>query len=167
MKLISLIGYSGSGKTYFIEHAIKLLKERLNINSGVFKNVYMHMVDIEGKDSNRFLVNGASFALIKNKFNNHALFFNNAIDFGILIDWIRKGPFEFDILFIEGFRNLKIPSILCVDKEEDIKPQITKDVKLISGIMATNKDYPIKYFDIPIIDIEKSFKLFVEIFEVK
>ena len=121
MKVISLIGYSGSGKTFFIEHAIKLLKENLNLNSGVIKNVYMHSVDIEGKDSHRFLANGANFALIKNRFDNYALFFNNSIDFEILIEWIKKGPFEFDILFIEGFRNLKLPSVLCVNKEEDIE----------------------------------------------
>ena len=167
MKLISLIGYSGSGKTFFIEHAIKLLKENLNLNSGVIKNVYMHLVDIEGKDSHRFLAKGASFALIKNKFNHHALFFNNAIDFESIIDWIKKGPFEFDILFIEGFRNLKIPIILCVNKEEDIEPQISDEVKLISGIITKTDDYPKEYYGIPIMDIEKNFKLFIKTFEIK
>jgi len=167
MKLISIIGYSGSGKTFFIEHAIKLLKERLNVNSGVIKNVYMHLVDIEGKDSHRFLVSGAKFALIKNKFNNHALFFNGSIDFDKLIEWLKVGPFDFDILFIEGFRNLKIPSILCVKNEEDIESQTKSEVKLISGIITKNRDYSKKYFDIPIIDIEKNFKIYVEKFEIE
>jgi molybdopterin-guanine dinucleotide biosynthesis protein MobB len=166
MKLISLIGYSGSGKTFFIEHAIKLLKEKLNINSGVIKNVYIHLVDIEGKDSHRFLANGANFALIKNKFNHHALFFNKTIEFDLLIDWIKKGPFEFDILFIEGFRNLKLPSVLCVNKEEDIDPQISNEVKLISGNITITEGTK-KYYEIPIIDIEKNFESFVKTFEIK
>jgi molybdopterin-guanine dinucleotide biosynthesis protein MobB len=167
MKFISIIGYSGSGKTFFIEHAIKLLKERLSLRSGVFKNVYMHSVDIEGKDSHRFLVSGAKFALIKNKFNNHALFFNSSIDFNRLIEWLEKGPFDFDILFIEGFRNLKIPSILCVKNEEDIETQISSEVKLISGIITKNEDYSKKYVEIPIIEIEKNFKIFIEKFGIE
>ena len=167
MKVISVIGYSGSGKTFFIEYAIKLLKDNLNLNSGVIKNVYMHLVDIEGKDSYRFLANGANFALIKNKFNHHALFFNKTIDIDILIDWIKKGPFKFDILFIEGFRNLKLPSVLCVNKEEDIEPQISNKVKLISGIITKYKDSSKKYYEIPIIDIEKNFESFIRTFEIK
>lgn len=167
MKIISLIGYSGSGKTFFIEHAIKLLKEQLDLNSGVIKNIHTHSVDVEGKDSNRFLNSGADFALIKNDKRQNALFFNNKFDrdLELFIRWIERGPFEVNVLFIEGFRNLEIPSILCVQKKADIKPQISSKVKLISGMISTKKEFLQKYLEIPIINIEKNFPTFIKTFE--
>lgn len=167
MKLISLIGYSGSGKTFFIEHAIKILKTQLNLNSGVIKNVHTHPVDIEGKDSYRFMTSGTEFALIKNNKKQNALFFNKNLDLDQLIEWIEKGPFEVDVIFIEGFRNLKIPSILCVQNEADIKSQISNEVKLISGLITIKKGYPKKYHEIPAINIENDFQIFKKTFEIE
>ncbi|MHA2399095.1 MAG: GTP-binding protein, partial [Promethearchaeota archaeon] len=39
IKIIDIIGYSGSGKTYFIMNAIKLIKKQLSYNMAVIKNV--------------------------------------------------------------------------------------------------------------------------------
>ena len=167
MKLISLIGYSGSGKTFFIEHAIKILKEQLNLNSGVIKNVHTHPVDIERKDSHRFMTSGAEFALIKNNKKQNALFFNKNLDLEYFLEWIEKGPFEADVLFIEGFRELRIPSILCVQNESEIKSQISNEVKLISGLISTKKGFSKKYHEIPIINIEKDFQIFKKTFEIE
>lgn len=167
MKLISLIGYSGSGKTFFIERAIKILKDQLNLNSGVIKNVHTHPVDVEGKDSHRFMTNGAEFALIKNNKKQNALFFNKILNLEHLVEWIEKGPFEIDILFIEGFRDLRIPSILCVKNEADIKSQISNEVKLISGLISTQKGFSKKYYNIPTINIENDFHIFKKKFEIE
>ncbi|TFG23200.1 MAG: hypothetical protein EU532_13695 [Promethearchaeota archaeon] len=167
MKTISLIGYSGSGKTFFIEQAIKKLKDQLNLNSGVIKNVHTHPVDVEGKDSHRFIVSGAEFALIKNNKKQNALFFNKIVDLELLIEWIEKGPFEVDVLFIEGFRNLQISSILCVQNEADIKSQISNEVKLISGLISTKKDFTKKYHEIPVINIENDFQIFKGTFQIE
>lgn len=166
MKIISLIGYSGSGKTFCIEYAIKKLKDELNMICGVIKNIHTHPVDVEGKDSHRFMAIGAEFALIKNNKNHNALFFNMNIDLKLLIEWMERGPFEFDVLFIEGFRDLQTSSILCVQDEADIKPQISNKVKLISGLISSNKGYPKMYQEIPIINIEKDFHIFKNTFEI-
>ena len=49
MKLINVIGYSGSGKTHLIAYAIKKLKSDLDLAITVIKNVHTHKIDIEGK----------------------------------------------------------------------------------------------------------------------
>ncbi|GAH53371.1 unnamed protein product, partial [marine sediment metagenome] len=54
MKIISVIGYSGSGKTYIIEKIIRKLKFELDIEVDVIKYIHEHRVDEKGKDSFRF-----------------------------------------------------------------------------------------------------------------
>ena len=84
-----------------------------------------------------------------------------------LIKWIELGPFKVDLVFIEGFKNLRYPTILCVEKFSDIENQVGEDVKMISGrIMnsAIPDDHDLK---LPLIDIEKEFKKFLEIFGIK
>ena len=54
MIIISVIGYSGSGKTHFIQKAIKRLKTEFNFEVVVIKNVHQHKIDEEGKDSYKF-----------------------------------------------------------------------------------------------------------------
>jgi len=51
MKIISVIGYSGSGKTYLIEKIIRKLKVELNLEVSVIKYIHEHRVDEKGKDS--------------------------------------------------------------------------------------------------------------------
>ncbi|TFG17052.1 MAG: molybdopterin-guanine dinucleotide biosynthesis protein MobB, partial [Promethearchaeota archaeon] len=51
MNIISVIGYSGTGKTHFILNALDLLKKVKNYNGAVIKNIHEHQIDKEGKDS--------------------------------------------------------------------------------------------------------------------
>ena len=72
IKIIDIIGYSGSGKTYFIMNAIKLIRKQLNYNVAVIKNVKHHQIDKKGKDSYIFTESGASYSAIKNNQNVHS-----------------------------------------------------------------------------------------------
>lgn len=47
MKIISLIGFSGSGKTTFITNAIRFFKKKLNYDVAVIKYIHEHRVDKE------------------------------------------------------------------------------------------------------------------------
>ena len=167
IKVISLFGYSGSGKTWFIENAIKKLKSRFDFNIGVIKNVHEHPVDIEGKDSSKFIKAGANLSIIKNKFHEGAIFFTDEMDIQSFIIWIVKSPFELDLLFLEGFRGLSYPSILCIHNPDDIQTQLSKNVKLISGYITTQNDSLNHYDQIPVIDINKEFEDFIKIFNLE
>ena len=67
IKVINVIGYSRSGKTFFILNAINLLKKNLNFNVAVIKNIHDHQIDEEGKDSYEFSRYGAKYSITKNQ----------------------------------------------------------------------------------------------------
>ena len=92
MKIINIIGYSGSGKTHLIEYFIKKLKNEFNFEVSVVKNIHEHRIDEEGKDSFKFSEAGALFSVIKNKFNQNAIYLNKKISIDALINWLNKSP---------------------------------------------------------------------------
>lgn len=161
------MGYSGSGKTSFITSAIKLFKKKLNYNVAVIKNVKHHQVDNKGKDSYKFTEAGAKFSMIQNVHNETAIFMK--LDEGKLqkyIKWLINGPFKLDLLFTEGFRNLNNPTVLCISNLDEIKGQITENVKMISGIICSKGLVERQISNLPIVDIESQFSMFLNLFKI-
>ena len=168
IKIIDVIGYSGSGKTHLITNAIKLFKKQLNYNVVVIKNVKHHQIDKEGKDSHKFTESGAIYSIIKNNTNDVGIFLKKKEDnFEEIYDWLQKGPSNVDLLLTEGFRHMNNPTILCVSKVDDIESQINENVKLISGIICSSILNIESFTEIPILDLEKEFQRFLEIFKIK
>ena len=168
LKIISVIGYSGSGKTNFITTAIKFLKENLKFNVAVVKNIKHHQIDEKGKDSNKFSEAGASYSVIRNEKNEFAIFFKNEeIRLEELFKWLENGPFKLDIVITEGFRNLNQPTVLCSSNLKEIKEQLSENVKMISGVICSKDNSNKKILDLPIIDINSHFSRFLDIFGIK
>ena len=166
-KIISVIGYSGSGKTNFITTAIKFFKENLNYNVAVIKNVKHHQIDENGKDSYKFTTAGATYSVIRNEKNENAIFFKNEdIKLEELFNWLENGPFKLDIVITEGFRNLNKPTDLCISNINEIEEQVTKIVKMVSGVICSKDLKDTEISDLPIIDIKSQFSKFLEIFEI-
>jgi len=161
-----VIGYSGSGKTHLIEFLIKKFKTELNLEVSVVKYIHEHRIDEEGKDSFKFSEAGAVFSVIKNKFNQNAIYLNKKISLEALIDWLNKSPFNVDLIIIEGFRDAPYPTILCVKEFKDIEVQLNKNVKLISGLIALNKISKEREDQIPIFSIQQNFKRFINKFNI-
>ncbi|MHA1914885.1 MAG: molybdopterin-guanine dinucleotide biosynthesis protein B [Promethearchaeota archaeon] len=167
IKIIDIIGYSGTGKTYFIMNAIKLFKQQLSYNVAVIKNVKHHQIDEKGKDSYIFTETGASYSLIKNNNNDMGIFLNtNDLPIEEIISWLQKGPDKIDLLLTEGFRNLNNPTVLCISSIDHIEPQLNKNIKMISGIICNNISEEKIIRDFPIVDIEKDFQEFRKIFGI-
>ncbi|KKN39352.1 hypothetical protein LCGC14_0744210 [marine sediment metagenome] len=164
-KIIDVIGYSGSGKTFFITTTIKLLKEKLDFNVAVIKNVKHHPIDKIGKDSYLFRENGASYSVIQNNHLETAIFINRkGNNIRELLQWLNNGPYKIDLLLTEGFRNLHHPTVLCVSKFEDIQDQFNESINMISGIICVKGVDKEIYMNLPILDIQKNFSEFLEIF---
>ena len=166
MKVISVIGYSGSGKTHLIEFIIKKFTTEFNLEVSVVKNIHEHRIDEEGKDSFKFSEAGAVFSVIKNKFNQNAIYLNKEISLDTLINWLNKSPYKVDLIIIEGFRNVSYPTILCVKELQDIDAQLNENVKLISGLITLNKVIEEKESQIPIFSIQQNFERFTKIFNI-
>ncbi|MFX0077247.1 MAG: molybdopterin-guanine dinucleotide biosynthesis protein B [Candidatus Hermodarchaeota archaeon] len=166
MKIISVIGYSSSGKTYLIEKLIRKLKLELNLEVVVIKYIHEHQIDEEGKDSFKFSKSGAIFSIIQNKLGETAIFLKKEINHEDLISWLNKNPFKLDVIFFESFRNTSYPTILCVDDLKHIEAQLNENVKMISGLITINNDAYYKDVALPIINVEKNFREFCKIFEI-
>ena len=166
MKMISVIGYSGSGKTHLIEFIIKKFKTEFNLEVSVVKNIHEHRIDEEGKDSFKFSEAGAVFSIIKNKFNQNAIYLKKEISIDALVNWLNKSPYKVDLVIIEGFRNVSYPTILCVKELQDIDAQLSNNVKLISGLITLNKFSEERDFQIPIFSIQQNFERFTKIFNI-
>jgi molybdopterin-guanine dinucleotide biosynthesis protein B len=167
MKFISLIGYSGSGKTHFITTAINRLKLSLDLSIIVIKDVHIHSVDTPGKDSFEFSNAGADFSIIKNKDDEIAIFFKKDIPLEKIIDWISKLLDDIDLVFFEGFRGLKVPGVLCAKNFEEIESQLNSNIKMISGLISNKIERETVVKKIPIINIESEFERFLEIFAIQ
>jgi len=168
IKIIDVIGYSGSGKTYLISKAIRLLKKQLNYNVAVIKNVKHHQIDIKGKDSHKYTESGAKYSIIRNNANDFGIFLKTKDDnLEIIYDWLNIGPINIDLLFTEGFRDLNHPTILCVKKLDEIESQLNKNVRIISGIICSNNLNEDNFRGIPILDLENQFQEVLKIFKIK
>ncbi|MHA1292389.1 MAG: molybdopterin-guanine dinucleotide biosynthesis protein B [Promethearchaeota archaeon] len=161
------MGNSGSGKTYFIVNAIRILKSMFNFNIAVIKNIHEHQIDKKGKDSFQYTKAGANFAITKNIYNETTIFLKRKIEFETLIEWINKSPYSIEILFTEGFRDLSYPAILCLKNFNEINNQLTPNIRMISGLFLKNKTHEAIHLGIPIIDINKNFNKFLEIFNIR
>jgi len=166
MKIISVIGYSGSGKTYLIEKIIRKLKVELNLEVSVIKYIHEHRIDERGKDSFRFSESGAVFSIINNKFGESAIFLKKEINLDELIIWLDQSPFNMEIIIFESFRNLPYPTILCVKELKDVKEQFTENVKMISGLITKSEITQSEEVDLPVVDLDKDFKEFCKIFKI-
>ncbi len=165
--IISVIGYSGSGKTNFITTAMKLLKKKFNYNVAVIKNVKHHPVDKKGKDSYKFTEAGATYSVIQNDNNETAIFLKKEkISMEELLKFLKNGPFKVDIVFTEGFRNLNNPTVLCISNLDEVEEQLTKDVKMVSGVICSKNLNNKNISDLLIVDIESQFSRFLEIFNI-
>ena len=167
IKVISIVGYSGSGKTFFILNAIRLLREHLNYKVAVIKYIHEHEIDKKGKDSYNFIEEGAFYSITKNIYNETTIFMKKEITIEQIVKWLEISPFRVDIVFAEGFRDLNYPTILCVKQSNQIGLEMNGNVKIISGLIVKNEDYENIDMDLPILDVTKDFGKILEIFEIK
>lgn len=161
-----MIGYSNSGKTHLIEISTKLLKQHLNFNTAVIKNIHEHKIDKEGKDTYRFINAGAIYAITRNIYYETTIFTRKELSIIDLIKWLKISPLNIDIIFIEGFRELEFPTILCIKDIKEIEEQINENIKMISGIICKESNIKKKYSNLPLIGIDKNFDKFLQIFNI-
>ncbi len=112
--VIQIVGYSQTGKTTLLEKLIEILIKK-NFTILAIKSAQTHSYDYSTKDSDRFLRAGAQAS---------AVFFKNLIQLSfskqnspeLEINKIIK-TFNYDFVFVEGFKDLSFPKILtCSEK---------------------------------------------------
>ncbi len=119
--IISFIGWSGSGKTTFLEKLIPILRGR-GLRVAVLKSDgHEFQMDREGKDTFRFSAAGAECVAIANS-RHAAILENRPISFGELCSHVRN----VDLILAEGWYAQPLPrievfrghdSLRCADPE--------------------------------------------------
>ncbi|MCF0142033.1 MAG: molybdopterin-guanine dinucleotide biosynthesis protein B, partial [Parasporobacterium sp.] len=111
-KLISFIGYSGSGKTTFIEKLVAELKSR-GLKVAVIKHdAHEFIIDKEGKDTYRYYENGADVVAIFSGTQTAIYGRVEQLDPDKAINaFLDNFSPHIDIVIVEGWRDANVPKI--------------------------------------------------------
>lgn len=143
MKVFTLTGLSGSGKTTTIECLIKELKKR-GYSVGTVKEIHYEKftIDTEGKNTYRHRQAGANTVTARGLKETDVLYKGKMPIYDIL------SHYNEDYVILEGVRDAIVPEI-CVCKQNDT-PQITDLTFAISGKYALSGQE--SYAGLPVID---------------
>lgn len=114
-RIISFVGFSGSGKTTFIEQLIKIIKAR-GFSAAVIKHdAHRFQMDREGKDTYRFYEAGSDCVAISSEEKCAVISRNETCpDVHQMISML---PGEYDVIIVEGYRMSDLPKIGVSRKE--------------------------------------------------
>jgi molybdopterin-guanine dinucleotide biosynthesis protein MobB len=123
-----ICGWSGSGKTTLLESAVPhLCKKGLKV--AVLKHTHHEIhVDHPGKDSDRLFRSGADVFLTGSQ---EGLVRSHEAGPSSLAAMLSSLPLKYDLVLMEGHKNLPIPKVWLVDSAQSTAPQE------IEGIVAT------------------------------
>ncbi|MBQ9815507.1 MAG: molybdopterin-guanine dinucleotide biosynthesis protein B [Lachnospiraceae bacterium] len=144
--ITSFVGYSGSGKTTFIEKLIKELKSRGRSVAVIKHDAHKFDIDKEGKDTFRYKQAGAGFVSIFSK-NNYAVvssYGTEKIGLAKLDELINMAEGS-DVVIVEGCRESSIPKI-GVSRVATGKG-LSVDVKNLAALITDddNLKHPVRF----------------------
>ena len=152
MKVLSVVGYSGSGKTSFIEKLIRALVDRGYRVVTVKHDVHGFEIDRPGKDSYRHRMAGASRVIISSP-KRFALIEELGEEVAVE-DIIDRFCRDADIVITEGYKKGPFPKIE-VHREETGKPIACRDDANLLAIFS-DRDMDVDVPLYPIDDVEKA-----------
>ncbi len=120
--IFSFVGYSGSGKTTFIEKLIKELKNRKLRVAVIKHDAHEFEIDKEGKDTWRFTQAGADIVSISSSKKTAKI---ELTDKGNDLENIIKDIKNVDLIITEGYRAGKAPKIGVLRKAANHKLSVS------------------------------------------
>ena len=142
---IAFTGPSNSGKTTLIVKLSNLLKNRYKIAIIKHDPKDKAIFDVQNKDSDKFTKTGANVAITSSK--RTTFFFQNEQKLEDIISTL----LPFDILFVEGLKELDLPRIgIFRDKIDESYIPYCKALAIDDSINAKDYDLP---KDIVILDL--------------
>lgn len=140
MKIISVVGYSNTGKTTIIERMISVLKSR-GYRVGTIKKIHCgdYGIDKPGKDTYRHKAAGADIVTACSPYSTDILI-QKIIDIRKVIEL-----YDVDYIFLEGLFDLVYPTIVTAAAYEDVEPFLNNKILFISGIISESVENYQKY----------------------
>ncbi|MFC1539370.1 molybdopterin-guanine dinucleotide biosynthesis protein B [Candidatus Latescibacterota bacterium] len=144
LPILGICGFSGAGKTTLIEQSVPLLVAK-GLKIVVVKNdAHRIAVDTPGKDSDRFFCSGADVFLqgqSEDFFRAHSP--NNSDLSNKLIALAR----QYDLVLIEGRKNLSIQKIWLLSESEDAPPNEMKGVISVLSRDTNRTEYLMSFIE--------------------
>ncbi|HBV96093.1 MAG: molybdopterin-guanine dinucleotide biosynthesis protein MobB [Peptococcaceae bacterium BICA1-7] len=140
--VVSFVGYSGSGKTTFLEKLIPELKAR-NIKVGIIKH-HGHDIEIDtpGKDTWRHSRAGADAVAISTA-KKVAVF--RRVEAEMDLDHLARAMGDMDIVLTEGYKRGNKPKIE-INRSAHTRSLITDPRELIAIVSDTNWEVGVPVF---------------------
>jgi molybdopterin-guanine dinucleotide biosynthesis protein B len=148
MKVMGIVGWSGSGKTSLLVELLPLVR-RGGIRVSTMKHAH-HRFDVDkpGKDSFRHREAGASEVLVVTS-SRWVLMHESREEPEPSIESLIERMTPVDLLLIEGFKTHQHPK-LEIHRESEGKPLLCRDDP---GIVAVATDVPLPELGIPQLDL--------------
>jgi len=153
MRIISICGYSKSGKTHTVVNIIKELKKQ-GFSVTYLKDIHEFTLDKKNSDTHRVSQAGADIVFAKS-FDKIFQITRGKSKIADLIEKINT-----DFLLIEGSKKLKVPKILCAKATSEIEELWENNIFAISGIYSNSNKF---FRDIPVINSNIETKKIVEL----
>lgn len=131
MRVISVIGITGSGKTTTIEKIIKELKTR-NYTVGTVKEIHFEdfHIDAEGSNTDRHKKAGSELVTARGHYETDILFQQKLSIEKILTFY------DHDFVILEGVMDSFVPKIITAYDAEGIEEKMDKTIFAVSGRIA-------------------------------
>ncbi|MDX9799995.1 MAG: molybdopterin-guanine dinucleotide biosynthesis protein B [Spirochaetia bacterium] len=141
MKVFSVIGFSGSGKTTSIENIIMELKRR-GYSVGAVKQCHHRVkTDIDGTNSDRMRLAGASLVTAISRDETH-VFYQRPLSMSLILSL-----YDQDFVVLEGSSDINVPAIITAQDTAGIDKKLCPGVFAVSGVIASRlkeyKGYPV------------------------
>ncbi|MDR3672684.1 MAG: molybdopterin-guanine dinucleotide biosynthesis protein B [Holophaga sp.] len=148
MKVMGLVGWSGSGKTSLLVALLPILKEK-GLKVSTMKHAHHRFdLDLPGKDSFRHREAGASEVLVVTS-SRWVLMHESREEPEPSIEALIQRMTPVDLLLIEGFKTHAHPK-LEIHRESEGKPLLYPDDP---HIVAVATDHPLPGLPIPQVDL--------------
>jgi molybdopterin-guanine dinucleotide biosynthesis protein B len=148
MKVMGIVGWSGSGKTSLLIQVLPILKER-GLRVSTMKHAHHWFdVDTRGKDSFRHREAGASEVLVVTS-SRWVLMHESREEPEPSIEALIERMTPVDLLLIEGFKTHPHPK-LEIHRQSEGKPLLCPEDP---GIVAVASDLPLPGLAVPVLDL--------------
>lgn len=157
MKVISVYGYSKSGKTTTVECLIRELVHR-GYTVGSVKEIHFEdfAMDMEGSNTDRHRKAGAELVTARGLHETDVLF-KEKLPIPEILRFYKQ-----DFVILEGVTDFEVPKILCATNLEDIIKRMDPGVFMLSGVIANEMD---EYGELPVINAVKDIERLTDLVE--
>lgn len=146
MKVFSVFGYSGSGKTTIVESLVKALKNR-NYSIGSIKEIHYEAfkMDAEGTNTDRHRKQGADPVTARGNKETDIMYGNK-----LTLPEILK-HYNQDYVICEGLTDYNLPRILAAKSKQELEERWDTGIFAVSGKVAKVLGH--EYKGVPVINV--------------